>query len=124
MRRPSPIPSLVAVIAAILATLPARAQVTRVARPACRTLHLPVEAASPGAELCILVEGGELSGLRWPTFTDYRAQVREFYAPAFALAWTSNGAPTPQARALVQALQHAEVKGLEPEDYDASRWAE
>jgi len=74
--------------------------------------------------VCQWIEAGELSDLRWPNFTSYREQARQFYAPSFALAWTSNGAPTAQAQALIQELQRAEEKGLEPEDYDASRWAE
>src|SRR6476659_9334824 len=123
MRWPSPIPSLFAMGAAILATLPAHAR-TRCAtvRPPCGPPRLAPQADDASARLCRLIETGELPDLRWPDFANYREQVRQFYGPGFSLAWTSNGAPTPQARALVQALQRAEERGLEPEDYDASRW--
>src|SRR6478609_863147 len=123
MRRLSPIPSLLAMVAAILATLPAHAHAPgATVRTSCGALRLAAEADDAGARLCRLIETGELPELRWPDFTNYREQVRQFYSPAFSLAWTSNSAPTPQARSLVQALQRADEKGLEPEDYDASRW--
>jgi murein L,D-transpeptidase YcbB/YkuD len=110
-------------VAAILATLPAHARTpsTTTIRPSC-ALRLAAEADDASVRLCRLIEAGELPDLRWPDFTNYREQARQFYGPAFSLAWTSNSAPTPQARALIQALQSAEEKGLEPEDYDASRW--
>jgi murein L,D-transpeptidase YcbB/YkuD len=109
-------------VAAILATLPAHARTpSTTVRPSCGA-RLAAEADDTGARLCRLIERGELPDLRWPDFTNYREQVRQFYGPAFAPAWISNSVPTPQARALVQALQRAEEKGLEPEDYDASRW--
>jgi len=123
MRWPSPIPPLLAMVAAVLATLPAHARTpsTTTVRPSC-ALRLAAESEDANARLCRWIEAVELPDLRWPDFTNYREQVRQFYGPAFSPAWTSNGAPTPQARALVQALQRAEEKGLEPEDYDASRW--
>jgi murein L,D-transpeptidase YcbB/YkuD len=111
-------------VAALLATLPAHAHTpgATTVRVSCGALRLAAEADDAGARLCRLIETGELPDLRWPDFTNYREQVRQFYGPAFSLAWTSSSAPTPQARALVQALQRAEERGLEPEDYDASRW--
>src|SRR5690242_6133114 len=122
MRWPSPIPPLLAMAAAILATLPAHAHTpSTTVRPSCGA-RFTAEADDAGARLCRLIETGELSDMRWPDFTNYREQVRQFYGPAFSLAWTSNNVPTPQAQALVQELQRAEEKGLEPEDYDASRW--
>jgi murein L,D-transpeptidase YcbB/YkuD len=124
MRRFSPIPCLVAVIAVILATLPAHAHAPGTVHPSCGALRLAAEADDAGARLCRLIETGELPGLRWPDFTNYREQVRQFYGPAFSFAWTTNGVPTQQARALIQSLQRAEEQGLEPEDYDASRWTE
>ena len=61
--------------------------------------------------------------LRWPDFSDYRDQVQAFYDPAgYALAWTQNGKPTPQAAAVIAQLQQAQTKGLNPDDYDAARW--
>jgi murein L,D-transpeptidase YcbB/YkuD len=39
-------------------------------------------------------------------------------------AWFLDGKPTSQASAVIEALQKAGAKGLNPEDYDASRWPE
>ena len=123
MRRPSPIPPVVAVVLAFLATLPVYAH-SPSTRTSCGALRPVIEADSANARVCQWIEAGELSDLRWPNFTAYREQVREFYAPSFALVWTSHGAPRAQAQALIQELQRAEEKGLEPDDYDASRWTE
>src|SRR5690242_534877 len=109
MRWPSPIPSLLAMVAAILATLPAHAHTpgATTVRFSCGALRLAAEADDASARLCHLTEAGELPDLRWPDFINYREQVRQFYGPAFSLVWTSNSAPTPQARGLIQALQRA-----------------
>jgi L,D-transpeptidase YcbB len=75
-------------------------------------------------ELQTLANAGTLDDLRWPNFCDYRGQVALFYAAGgYAPAWSSGGKPTPQALAMIEAFKHADVKGLNPEDYDASRWA-
>ena len=109
-------------VVAILAMLPAHAHTPSTIRPSCGARLTP-EADDASVRLCRLIEAGELQDLRWPDFTNYREQVRQFYGAAFSLVWTSNSTPTQQARALIQSLQRAEEKGLEPEDYDASRWA-
>jgi L,D-transpeptidase YcbB len=71
-----------------------------------------------------LANAGQLAELRWPNFADYRADVQNFYeASGFENAWSRDGRPTPQAQAIIELLQHAQEKGLNPEDYDASRWA-
>lgn len=124
MRRPSPILSLLTMVAAVLATLPAHARTPSTVRPSCGALRLAAEADDARVRLCRFIEAGELPDLRWPDFISYREQLRQFYGSAFSLAWTSKSAPTPQARALIQTLQRAEERGLEPEDYDASCWAD
>jgi murein L,D-transpeptidase YcbB/YkuD len=107
-------------VVAILATQPAHAHSpSTTVRSSCGVI---TSGDDVSVRLCRLIESGELTDMRWPDFISYREQVRQFYGPAFSLAWTSNSAPTPQARSLVQTLQLAEEKGLEPEDYDASRW--
>src|SRR5579859_3242149 len=74
-------------------------------------------------QLCSLIEAGRLDELRWPDCSSYRAQVEKFYASnAFVLGWVQEGRPTPQAAAMIELFRAAEKKGLEPEDYDASRW--
>ncbi len=69
------------------------------------------------------VASGNLATLRWPNFLDYRPWLQKFYEPAgFALAWVQGTSPSPQARAMIDLFRDAWKKGLEPEDYDASRW--
>ena len=76
-------------------------------------------------DLCPLVETGQLSDLRWPNFSDLRKDVRDFYLPFnYALIWTKESQPTPQARALIHLLQDADKKGLRAEDYDGPFWNE
>ncbi len=75
------------------------------------------------AALRDIVASGRLADLRWPDFSDYKALVDGFYAPAgYAPAWVREGRPSASALALVQAFRDVGKKGLEPEDYDASRW--
>jgi murein L,D-transpeptidase YcbB/YkuD len=81
--------------------------------------------ASPGdgASLQEIVASGRLSDLRWPDFSDYGASLAKFYGPTgYAPAWTAAGQPTPQALAMIEVFRAAGKKGLQPEDYDASRW--
>jgi murein L,D-transpeptidase YcbB/YkuD len=74
-------------------------------------------------ELRNLVGDGLLGELRWPEFSAYRAHVERFYnASNYTLAWTRNGQATAQAQAMIQALKSADTNGLDPEDYDGSRW--
>jgi murein L,D-transpeptidase YcbB/YkuD len=63
--------------------------------------------------------------LRWPDYSDYQPAVTTFYDDRNdEVAWTRDGKPTAEANAFIQAFQAAGAKGLNPEDYDASRWAE
>src|SRR5215472_2670729 len=83
------------------------------------------ELAAVKRNLSALIDSGRLSDLRWRNFSDSRTQLREFYQPSdYALAWITGNQPTPQARAMIQLLQNADKKGLRPDDYDASRWAD
>lgn len=75
--------------------------------------------------LSMMIDTGRLVDLRWRNFSDYRAPLREFYQPSdYALAWLAGNQPTQQARSMIQVLQNADKKGLHPDDYDASRWAD
>jgi L,D-transpeptidase YcbB len=75
--------------------------------------------------ICLLVAAGELPEMRWQNFSRWRPRVRQFYDPvAYSAAWTDNGGPTPQARALIDLFEHAGEKGLQAEDYDGPRWLE
>lgn len=70
-----------------------------------------------------LVIAGKLDGMRWPHFRDYQGSLREFYEPrAYKPAWIKGTSPSPQALSMIDLFRNAWQKGLEPEDYDASRW--
>jgi murein L,D-transpeptidase YcbB/YkuD len=70
-----------------------------------------------------LVTSGNLEEMRWPNFSDYRNGLQKFYGPAgYAPAWVHGAQPVPQALALITLFRDAGRKGLDPEDYDASRW--
>ena len=85
----------------------------------------PPELGVMKRNLSVLIDAGTLNDLRWRNFSDYRNQVRDFYQPSdYALAWVTGNQPTAQARAMIQLLQNADKKGLRPDDYDASRWAD
>jgi L,D-transpeptidase YcbB len=90
-----------------------------------RLLPQEVAATPPtqAAALREIVSSGRLADLRWPDFSDYRMLVDSFYAPTgYAPAWTPGGRPSASALALVRLFQEVWKRGLEPEDYDASRW--
>jgi L,D-transpeptidase YcbB len=85
----------------------------------------PAASAAPQGpgDLNALIASGTLPDLRWPNFTDHRADLKKFYdAGGNSLAWIQNGKASPQAVAMILLFQQAASKGLNPEDYDASRW--
>jgi len=75
------------------------------------------------AHLREIVASGRLADLRWPDFSDYKAYVAEFYESAgYGPAWLHGREPSAQALSLIKLFKSASRKGLQPEDYDASRW--
>jgi murein L,D-transpeptidase YcbB/YkuD len=71
-----------------------------------------------------VVASPQLAMLKWPNYADDQAAVQKFYDDRDEeLAWTRGGRPTPQATRLIEMFGDAAKKGLDPEDYDASRWA-
>ncbi len=75
------------------------------------------------ASLKSVAASSQLASLRWPGFPDYAGQVQAFYAARdWGLAWTSGHEPTAQAHQLIALFSASADKGLNPEDYDASRW--
>lgn len=75
------------------------------------------------SELRRRVAAGWLTDLRWPNFLSDRAVITRFYTVRhFSPAWVQSGVPTSQALTLIQELEGAASKGLNPEDYDAGRW--
>lgn len=66
---------------------------------------------------------GKLDLLRWPNYTDYKGYVQNFYAMReYRLAWTRDKKPVKATTDTIQLFQTIDRKGLNPEDYDASRW--
>jgi murein L,D-transpeptidase YcbB/YkuD len=70
-----------------------------------------------------LVAQKQLAILRWPNYSDYQPLVQTFYDDRNdEIAWLRDLKPTPETTAFLQAFADAGTKGLNPEDYDASRW--
>ena len=85
----------------------------------------PTKALDVSSQLRGIASAGQLPELRWPTFSDYREHVQNFYQPSdFTPAWVRNGQPTPQALAIINLLKQVDLQGLDLEDYDGSRWAD
>lgn len=77
------------------------------------------------ADIQGLVASGNLEGMRWPNFSDYRSSLQKFYEPSgYVASWVREVRPVPQALSLIERFRDAGKKGLDPEDYDASRWDE
>jgi L,D-transpeptidase YcbB len=65
-----------------------------------------------------------LAILRWPNYSDYQPAVATFYDDRnYEIAWLRDLKPTVATAAFIQGFVDAGAKGLNPEDYDASRWA-
>src|SRR5271170_5666775 len=70
-----------------------------------------------------IVDSGRNADLRWSDFTPYKAEVAKLYETnGYSLLWVQNGRARPQGLAVIELLQNANAKGLDPEDYDGSRW--
>jgi murein L,D-transpeptidase YcbB/YkuD len=92
-------------------------------RTVALVLSLVCASAGQSSEIQNLVTSAKLEGMRWPNFSDYRSWLQKFYGPAgYAPAWIQGTQPVPQALALIDRFRDAGKKGLDPEDYDASRW--
>lgn len=71
-----------------------------------------------------MADNARLDGMRWPSFADLKKPVEEFYgAHGFEPVWLKGTKPTEQARQMMAAFAACETDGLDPEDYDSSRWA-
>jgi murein L,D-transpeptidase YcbB/YkuD len=70
-----------------------------------------------------IVASKNLQVLHWPNFSDYEPLVQTFYEDRnYEVAWVENYKPSAQAAAFIRAFQEADRKGLNLEDYDASKW--
>src|SRR5271165_4693406 len=82
-----------------------------------------VDASGVAPLLQAIAASGNPADLHAPNFTDYRYLVVRFYQLVnYAPVWVHDGQPTPQALAVITALENSVHKGLNPEDYDASLW--
>src|ERR1700729_2368907 len=70
-----------------------------------------------------IVDSGRNADLHWSDFTPYKTEVAKLYETnGYSLLWVQNGRIRPQGLAVIELLQNADAKGLDPEDYDGSRW--
>jgi murein L,D-transpeptidase YcbB/YkuD len=77
------------------------------------------------AALHQIVDSGRDADLHWPDFSTYQADVKAFYDSSnYAPAWVRNRQPSATALQYIAMFQQATEKGLVPEDYDASKWAD
>lgn len=96
---------------------------SQTASPTQQAGNSNVDLTAVSSRLHEIAAAGNLADLHWPNFTDYRLHFQHIYeASNFAPVWLNNGKPTPQALAVIQALEASQQKGLNPDDYDASRW--
>src|SRR3954468_5000125 len=79
--------------------------------------------AQPPSRIQSILAAGKLDSMRWGNFSDYRAWLQKFYEPVgHAPAWLQGNSPSAQALVMIEQFRDAVQNGLEPEDYDASRW--
>jgi L,D-transpeptidase YcbB len=70
-----------------------------------------------------IVDSAHNADLRWSDFTPYKAEVAKLYETNnYSLLWVQNGRVRPQGLVVIQLLQNANARGLNPEDYDGPRW--
>ena len=79
--------------------------------------------ASGVPALHAIVDSARNADLRWSDFTPYKTEVAKLYETnGYSLLWVQNARVRPQGLAVIELLQNANAKGLDPEDYDGSRW--
>jgi murein L,D-transpeptidase YcbB/YkuD len=88
--------------------------------PALAVQKLSMPGAPP---LHGIVDSGRNADLRWPDFAAYKTEVAKLYeANGYSLLWVQNGRVRPQGQIVIELLENANNKGLDPEDYDGPRW--
>jgi L,D-transpeptidase YcbB len=88
-----------------------------------RALPDQASTASVAPALHGIVDSARNPDLRWPDFTPYKAEVAKLYdSNGYSLVWIQNGQLRPQGLKVIELLQNADTRGLDPEDYDGSRW--
>jgi len=105
--------SLVSTVAFIASPLPPRAS----------SWNAVSDQAAVKTTIQEVVAAGKLADLRWPDFPDYKNAVTSFYEQTgYTAAWVDGSNPSAQALSMISLFRNASTKGLDPEDYDASRW--
>ena len=70
-----------------------------------------------------IVDSGRNADLRWSDFTPYKTEVAKLYETnGYSLLWVQNWSRPSPGAGRDRARQNADAKGLDPEDYDGSRW--
>jgi murein L,D-transpeptidase YcbB/YkuD len=70
-----------------------------------------------------IASAGKLPAMARPDFSDYRLHFQHAYDTSnYAPLWLTGNQPTAQATVIIGLLQNSLHKGLNPDDYDASRW--
>ena len=89
-----------------------------------RKTHSAPKSDEYAEKLRPIVASRQLKVMHWPNFADYESLVQTFYDDRnFEVAWVEeNGHASKQAAAFIKAFQEADLKGLAPDDYDASLW--
>ncbi len=106
--------------ACLITTIPAGLAV------AAKKPRVATPAAAPGDNPSVreLVRSGKHSDLRWPTFSDVRADVEKVYAGAgWQPLWLNGTRPSAAAKGMIARLVGADSLGLDPADFDAE-WLE
>lgn len=109
--------------AALLVSLPVSGCKKAKQVAAQATGSIGVSAPTYTDELHGAIDPGHLALLKYPDFSDIQPAIASFYdSRNFTLAWSDKGKPTTQASAMMEEFSNARQRGLEPEDYDASKW--
>jgi murein L,D-transpeptidase YcbB/YkuD len=83
-----------------------------------------VDTGAVAERLHTLTSAGTPSESHPGNFIDDRQNAQKVYeAIQYAPAWVREGQVTPQALAIISALENSQQKGLNPDDYDASHWS-
>ncbi len=111
--------SIVSILTLFFLALGCHSQIAPTPAQAGPTLN----AEAVAGELRTIAAAGTLADLTFPNFSDYGQQVQALYQSVnYAPVWVRGGQATNQALAVINAFQNSRQKGLNPEEYDASRW--
>jgi murein L,D-transpeptidase YcbB/YkuD len=122
MRRPQWMIVLTSVVVAGMSVGSGESLPALFAKPHPAVAGQPSSASGVPA-LHAIVDSARNADLRWSDFTPYKIEVAKLYETnGYSLLWVQNGRVRPQGLAVIELLQNADAKGLDPEDYDGSRW--